>query len=283
MSVRSVTGKDFTAARRSRALWAVATLLALLTALIGFAHEGYLSGPEQTVRELFRLLAMLLGVLLPIVALVASYMSIAGERESGGIKFLLGMPNTRRDVFLGKLASRLVVVAAIVTFMFVATASAAVARNGFLPLGLVVGLWAITVVYGSVFVSIAVALSSAVAARSRAIGAAIGSYFLLVILYVFPTIRVGAIVQWLHHTVLGFPKNPDLYDAVTYTSPYIAYRKATNLVLPEEIQREVFRRTSEQPDLAWYLGDELSVVVFAAWLVGALVVGYLRFERSDLE
>lgn len=283
MSVASVWRKDFLGVRRSRSLWAVATLLALLTALIAFAHESYMASPAETVRGLFRLLGMVLAVLLPMVALVASYMSVAGERESGGMRFLLGMPNTRRDVFLGKLASRLAVVAAVVTFMFATAASVAVARYGTLPVGVVVGTWAATLVYGSVFVCVAVALSSAVAARSRAIGAAIGSYFLLVILYVVPTVRIGALVRWLHHSMLGFARNPDLYDAVTYTSPYIAYQKSTNLALPSEMRRAVFRRTSEQPDLAWYLADEASLVVFAVWLVVPLAVGYLRFQRSDLE
>lgn len=283
MSVRTVAIKDFLGARRSRSLWAVATLLALLTALIAFSQQGYMASDERTVVELFQLLGMVLAVLVPIVALVASYMSMAGERESGGIKFLLGLPNTRRDVFLGKLASRLAVVAGIVTFMFAAATSVAVAKNGALPVAVVVGLWAATVVYGSLFVCIAVALSSSVAARSRAIGAAIGSYFVLVVLYVVPTVRIGALVRWLHHSMLGLERSPDLYDAVTYTSPYIAYRKATNLALPSDMRRAIFRRTSEQPDLAWYLADEASLAVFAVWLVGPLVVGYLRFERSDLE
>jgi ABC-2 type transport system permease protein len=32
-----------------------------------------------------------------------------------------------------------------------------------------------------------------------------------------------------------------------------------------------------------YLSNEFSVVVFAAWLVIPLALGYLRFQRSDLK
>ncbi|MFB6165910.1 MAG: ABC transporter permease subunit [Haloarculaceae archaeon] len=284
MSVRTVARRDFTAVRRSQALWAVATLLAVVTALIAFGYQGYRLTPLAETRQLFGQLGMLFAVLVPIVALVASYMSIAGERDGGGIKFLLGFPNTRREVFLGKLASRAVVVAGGLTFAFATATSVAVARHGVLPWRTVLGLFGVTLLYATVFVGVAVALSAAVATKTRAIAAAVGSYFVLVILYVLPTVRMGSIVAWVHHTMLGFAANPDLYDAVTYTSPYIAYRKATNLVVAPAHQATVFRRSAEAGrDLPVYLSDEFALVVFAIWLVVPLLLGYRRFERSDLE
>ncbi|MFD1586118.1 ABC transporter permease [Halorientalis brevis] len=285
MSVLTVAKQDFKSARRSRALWTAATLFTLLAALIAFGTQGYRLPPAEQVQNLFRTLGMVLGILLPIIALVASYMSIAGQRESGGIKFLLGFPNTRRDVFLGKLLSRLALVSSGLVLVFVAATSVAVTRHGTLPIGTVLGLFAVSLLYGAVFVCVAVALSAAIGSRSRAIGAAVGSYFVLVVLYVVPTIRIGTLVQWVHHTMLGMETNPDLYNAVTYTSPYIAFRKAQNLVFPEAFQRQVFMRASEDTatDLPVYLSDEFALLVFAAWLVVPLVVGYLRFDRTDLE
>lgn len=284
MSVRTVARKDFTSTSRSRALWAVATLFALLFAVIAYSYEGYQLSATETVQQLFSLLAMVLAMLLPIVALVASYMAIAGERESGGIKFLLSFPNTRRDVFLGKLTSRLAVVGAGVLFVFGTAASVAGAMHGVVPIRAILGLFVLSVVYGSVFVGIAVALSAAVATKSRAIAAAVGAYFVLVILYAVPGIRITAIARWFHTTILGLDPNLNLYNAVTYTSPYIAFQKATNLVFPPAQQSQVFRRSAEAgTDLPVYLSDEFSLIIFAAWLVVPLVLGYLRFERSDLE
>jgi hypothetical protein len=46
-------------------------------------------------------------------------------------------------------------------------------------------------------------------------------------------------VKWVHTEILSADPNPDLYNAVHYTSPYLAYRKGVNLVLPEELQREI--------------------------------------------
>lgn len=283
MSAIAVAKKDFRSARRSRSLWLVATLLGLLTALIGYSYEGYQITPTESVQQLFAQIVLLLSLLLPIVALVASYMSIAGERESGGVKFLLSLPNTRRDVFLGKFCSRLAVVGAGIVFMFLTATVGGVARNGTLPVGFVVALLAITLVYGGVFVSIAVALSSMVAARSKAIAAAVGSYFLLVLLYVVPGLSVFMLAQWVHTTLLGFDTNLDLYNAVSYTSPLTAYRQATNMVFPESAEQRVFRRASDAGELPVYLSEEVSLFVFAVWLAVPLVVGYVRFQGADLE
>jgi len=260
----------------------VATLLGLLTAVIAFGFTGYRLTPRETVIQLFRTMGGVFGLLLPIVALVASYMAIAGERESGGVKFLLALPNSRRDVFLGKLASRFGVVTAGVTFMFATATAMAVARNGALPVGVVAGMFAVSLVYAAVFVGVAVSLSAAVAERSRAIAAAVGSYFALVLLYVIPGVSVALLVRFVHQTLLGFERNVDLYNAVLYTSPLVAYRKAMNLVVPSEFERQVLQRAGEGETLPAYLGDEVSLLVFAVWLAVPLALGYWRFEGADL-
>ncbi|WP_123536349.1 ABC transporter permease subunit [Halosimplex salinum] len=293
MSTVTVAKKDFKAARRSKLLWAAAIVLGLIAAFVGYVSGNAPGGDTQQVRELFRVLTLILGILLPIVALVASYLAIAGEREGGGIKFLLSLPNTRREVFIGKLLSRNGIVAGGVAFMYVAAISTALTRHGAFPAAMVFGTLLVTLVYGGTFVSIALAMSSAAASRSRAIAGAFGTYFVLVILYVFPIVSFADIARWLHTTILGAERNPDLYNAVQYTSPYLAYRKAVNLVVPTEMREIVFM--SSVPDevsygsveaneaLPIYLQDEFSVVVLAFWLGVPLLVGYWLFERADLE
>ena len=293
MSTVTVAKKDFKAARRSKLLWTAAIALGLIAAFVGYVSGNAPGTDTRQVQALFRVLTLILSILLPIVALVASYLAIAGEREGGGIKFLLSLPNTRLGVFVGKLLSRNGIVAGGVGFMYVAAISVALTRHGAFPAGVVFGTLLITLVYGSTFVSIALAMSSAAASRSRAIAGAFGTYFLLVILYVFPVVQIPTMVQWVHTTLLGAERNPDLYNAVQYTSPYLAYRKAVNLVLPTEMRQVIFQ--SSLPDdvsfgsaeanevLPLYLQDEFSLVVLAFWLVVPLLLGYLLFERADLE
>ena len=292
MSALSVARKDFRGARRSRLLWAAAVVLGLIAAFAAYV-SGTSGQGADLVRRLFRLLTLVLAVLLPVVALVASYLAIAGEREGGGIKFMLSLPNTRRDVFVGKLASRLGIVAGGVAFMYVAAASVALTRHAAFPAGVVFGTLVLSLVYGGTFVSIAVSLSAAAASRSRAIAGAFGSYFVLVILYIFPVVQIPTMVRWVHTTLLGADPNPDLYNAVRYTSPFLAYRKSINLVMPADLRQTVFRSSlpadtsldtgQVNAALPVYLSDEFSLVVFAFWVVVPLTAGYLVFERSDLE
>jgi ABC-2 type transport system permease protein len=284
VSAIAVAKKDLRGTRRSRSLWAVATLLGVVTALLGYSYGAYQVTPTVTVQRMFTQLVLLLMLLVPIVALVASYMSIAGERESGGVKFLLSVPNTRRDVFVGTFLSRLGVVWAGVIFVFLTASAGGYARNGTLPVALAGGLLAMTLLYAGVFVSIAVAVSAAVAARSRAIAAAVGSYFVLVLLFVVPGLSVFTITQWVHRTLLGMEPNLDLYNAVTYVSPLTAYRTGTNLFFPEEMNQRVFQRAADAGgDLPIYLSEEVSLLVFGVWLVAPLAVGYLRFREADLQ
>lgn len=130
---------------------------------------------------------------------------------------------------------------------------------------------------------------------------ALAAYLVLVILYVFPVIQISNMVRWVHTTLLGSDPNPDLYNAVRHTSPYLSYQKATNFVLPSEMARRPFRSSIDNtnpeatpgpglseaaranPDLPVYLTDEFSLVVMGFWLIVPLVIGYVRFQRADLE
>jgi ABC-2 type transport system permease protein len=303
MSTLTVAKKDFRSARRSRMLWGGAIALGLIAALLAYVSGGIERPPTESVQELFSVLTLVAAVLLPIVALVASYLAIAGERESGGIKFLLSLPNTRREVFLGKLLSRTGIVVGGVAFMYVAALSVALGRHGAFPALAVFGTFLLTALYGSTFVSVAIAMSAAAAERSRAIAGALTAYFVLVIFYVFPVIRISAIARWVHTTLLGSDPNPDLYNAVRHTSPYLAYQKATNFALPGEMASRPFRDSIRNvapesgpgpsrglgeaaranPDLPLYLTDEFSLVVLAFWAVVPLAIGYVLFKRADLE
>jgi ABC-2 type transport system permease protein len=301
MSTLTVAKKDLRNVRRSRALWAGAIFLAVIAVLLAYANQGFNQSDAEAVRSTFQFLTIVLSLLLPLVALVVSYLAVAGEREGGGIKFLLSMPNTRRDIFAGKLLSRLCLVAGGVVFIYLAATSVSLTKHGAFPAAVVFGSFVVTLVYGGIFVNIGVALSASVASRGEAIGLSLAAYFVLVLLYIFPVIRLSNVVQAFHKRVLGMDANPDLYNAIEYTSPYRAYQKATNLAVPEDLAQRPFLDSaanaeavsqarvsagpaaSTPPELPVYLTDEFSLVVIAVWLVVPLLVGYRTFNHADLE
>lgn len=303
MSTLTVAQKDLRNLRRSKAFWLGGIMLALVAVLLAYANQGINQTDTVATQQTVHVLTVILSLLLPIVALVASYLAIAGEREGGGIKFLLSAPNLRRDVLAGKLLSRLCLVAAGVGFMFVAALSVSLTKHGAFPAGVIFGTLLVTLVYGAVFVNVGVALSASVASRSQAIARSLVIYFVFVLLYLFPVIRISNVVKALHTRVLGMDGNPDLYNAVEYTSPYRAYQKATNLVVPDEFEQRPFADSaSTEPgtpagagsqaggdaastalDLPVYLTDEFALVVFLVWLIVPVLIGYRSFNRADLE
>lgn len=308
MSLTEVARKDLLGARRTKSLWTVLLLLGGIGALFGYAivtsSGEAATNPDAiraTVTNLFRTYAFLLSAVVPIVALIIGYQAIAGERDSGGIVFLLSLPNGRGDVFFGKLLSRtlLVTLGVLVSFAAVLVALvgdlAASAAPVAIPIGRIAGIVAISVVYAATFTVIAVAVSSAFASRRRAVGGAVGAYFLTVVSYLLPAVSLSGIVRTIHTDLLGASPNPDLYAFANFTSPFVAVRKFFNLVLPADAEFTVLRlavaaRTNGGTEatapadvtLPWFLSDAFAPVVFAAWLVVPVAVGFLRFRRADL-
>jgi len=304
MSTLAVAKKDFKDVRRAKTLWIVIGLLGLISGLLAYVQNGSPGTPDTEVAQnVFQAISGVNGVLLPIVVLITTYLAIAGERESGSIKFLLGLPNSRRDVVLGKLLSRLGMVTVAIGVMFVVALVIALVKFAVFPFGVFLGLFVMTTLYGAVFVGVAIAMSALTASRSRAVAGAVGTYFVSILMYALPVISVPRIVQFVWEDALGQPENLDLYQFVQYASPFFAFQKALNLVVPERMQteffkservngaaqggqgpnsREAYEAAIQSVDLPFYLTDGFGLVILAAWLVVPLALGYWRFERADL-
>jgi len=67
------------------------------------------------------------------MALIAAYLAIAGERESGSLKLLLGLPPSRGEVLVGKFLGRSGVVAIGLVLGFLVSGVVTVAIYGGLP------------------------------------------------------------------------------------------------------------------------------------------------------
>ncbi|APW97841.1 ABC transporter [Halobiforma lacisalsi AJ5] len=106
MTWSTIAKKDFRDAVQSRALWALVAVFVLASVLSTYA---YVEAPEllgspggATLGGLIFFTIGLVGLFVPLAAIVVCYKSLAGERELGSIKLLLSLPTTRLDVFVGK-------------------------------------------------------------------------------------------------------------------------------------------------------------------------------------
>ncbi|MFH5797689.1 ABC transporter permease [Haladaptatus sp. CMAA 1911] len=276
MSWAVVARKDFEDAARSKMLWGITVLFVLATAGVMYGVSAFTD--DFTAKQAIGLLSSPATLLVPLAALVVAYLAIAGERESGSIKLLLGLPHTRRDVVFGKLIGRSGIVAVATVVAFVAGAIVLFVQYGTFPVAdfLVQGI--VTFIFGMVFVGIAIGFSAMTSTRSRAMALAIGLYFLFALIWDIVPLGVYYLVEG------GMPNManglPGWYFFLQIINPKNAY-SLTAFFLNNP------SATSPYADLVqgsapFYLEGWFSLVILAFWLIVPVTLGYWRFERADI-
>ncbi|WP_435347649.1 ABC transporter permease [Haloarchaeobius sp. HRN-SO-5] len=278
MSLRGVVRKDFLDVRRAKLVWGVGLLYTLFTVLFFY---GTGSGPNAgaLTDQLFGMAGIAI-LVVPLIALVAAYLSVAGERESGSLKFLLSYPNSRLDVVLGKLIARSAVVSAAILVAFVVGLGLGFYYFHTVDLVVYAGFVLMTLVFTLVYVSIAVGISAATSSRSRAMGAAIGTWFVLNVFWNAFPIQPRTIVQFVADQ-LGVEVANTTLEFVSSLSPTAAYLIALDFVLQQNPATGKGFQGATRPD-AWFLEPWFMLVILAFWFTVPLALGYWRFERADL-
>jgi len=284
-----VARKDFEDAVRSKMLWSLMGLLVGIIALIYLAVWWNVDDPGAT--DIVGIAGALMQLLVPLVALIAGYLSVVGERQSGSIKILLSLPPNRRQVVFGKLFGRSAVIACAVTAAFAALVLLSLLFFQALPLVDFLGIAAASVLVGLAFVGIAVGISAMVASRGRAMAGVIGLYLVFLLFWDLITAAV-------YRVLMGeLPGNPgDQFEAwyvfLQWLNPIEAYGVLTDAILGETFGAftiPIFapQNVSETGqvvagEVPAYLQEPVLVPVLLFWFVVPSALGYLRFRRADL-
>jgi ABC-2 type transport system permease protein len=277
MSWRVIAAREFSDAVRSRLLWG---LVAIVAVVIGGTASVPLLIPAMNASLLTGLGAAseFAAILVPVVALVAAYLAIAGERESGSLRLLLGLEPNRRTVVLGKFLGRSAVVAAGLAAGFLLAGVVLFLAYGSLQPVAFLTVLGLTVVLGVSYVGIAVGISAATGTRARAMTLGIATYLSLSLLWdLFP--------QGAHLVVEGAPPSgavPGWFVLLEGLSPSGAYSAL--------VTRALSAAEPAFPGPEALLGGPVPVYaqwwVFAAillvWTLLPLLVGGWVFERADL-
>ncbi|MXR50935.1 ABC transporter permease subunit [Halovenus sp. WSH3] len=277
MTWQAVAYKDFQDAIRSRMLLVLTALFALFVGLAAFAYSE-LSGGDPSGGGLLWALWGPSALLVPIIAILVSYRSVAGERELGSMRFLLALPHTRRAVVFGKVLGRTAVVAVAVLAGFAiggAIIYVSYELSPFAYLGFVAG----TILLGLVYVSVGVGVSAVTGSVSRAAALVVGlfvfvqylwSYFWLLVVYVTNGFEVP-----------GFEEFPAWFDVAAALGPGVAYNELMVSIANRDPNSDIIF-AGQLDDAAIQLPDWYPLFVFAGWTVVTLGIGYWRFERADL-
>jgi len=282
MSVRAVTEKDFRDAIRSRLMIVVALMFVAFTGggiALGSVLPGFGSG--DAVGVILGLMVVGTGTFVPLVSLGIAYRAIAGERDSGSLKLLLSLPNSRLDVVVGKFLGRSAVVSVAVVIGFISMLlAAAITFDGDIPVETILMFMLAALLLAIVFVSIAVSIS---AFADSTFGAAIGAFGFFVLF----RFAWQGVIFLLRYVVNGFEtpdlgpgvESPDWVEVLTVVNPRIGWQQSTNWLLRRVSDGQ---ETSQQSVDAFYLEPWFGFVVLAFWIVIPLVVGYLKFQSTDL-
>lgn len=237
--------------------------------------EGIQSGAEPQMIDVINSLIIPTYILLPIIGTILGYKSISGERESGSLKFLLGLPHTRRDVVYGKLLGRSGIITVSVLVGFAVGGLALYALTDAFQIVDFAVLTGVSILLGVVFVSIAIAFSSAV--RSSTIATAGAISLVLVFLFFWNVVLtlVGYVAQELSLIETAQSQTPTWLQFFASLNPTGAYQ--TTIIFLLDIGGQ-----SVPSDPPFYLEEWFGLVILAFWLVVPLGLAYLRFDRTDL-
>ena len=245
-------------------------------------------------RDAILIIGSALSFLLPLVGLLGSYAATVGERETGSVRFLLGLPNSRDDVYLAKFLSRsaVVVVPLAAGMVLAAVLVAATFENG--SVLAVLGLGVISIPYALLFVGLGLTASAYADTDSRAVALVIGA---------FAVLRAGwPAAQWfsIQHVDVFEQGHPDYYFWLGRINPINAYVKLTTYFGEFETHPLLTKprtgRTSDSVGVPPTGGAEQSVdavapiatsmefaaLVVIAWTVAAPLFGLWYFRRRDV-
>ena len=287
--VRTVARKEFEDAGRSKLLWALIALLVGIV-VIGYAAIWY-TGDDATASEVLGFLGFPLQTIVPIAALIAGYMAVVGERRSGSIKLLLGLPPNRTDVVFGKLLGRMAVVGTAVALAFLVALVLGAVFFGSVPLVDWLAFGAITLLFGVAFAGLAVGVSAGVSTRGKSMAIVVGIYMILVALWELLT----AGPYYLLYDE-GPPVEAETWYLLTEQfNPMSAYTTLASNAIEGQVYPftfqyglEDFEAAQMSPaerypgDAPFFLQDWFGVVVLLVWLVVPVAIGYYRFRSTDL-
>ena len=287
--ITTVARKDLEDAGRSKLLWAIVGLL------VGLMAIGYVAAwatiDDATGAAMLGFVALPLSVLLPVAALIAGYMAVVGERRSGSLKLLLGLPPNRTDVVFGKLLGRVAVISSAVVLAFVVALALSLLLFGSVPFLDWLAFGAVSLLFGLTFVGLAVGVSAGVASRGRSMALVVGTYMVFVGLW--ELITAGP-----YYLIYG--ETPPIeaetwYLFVLQLNPLETYANVSSTIVEGEVfpfmfryGLEPFEAQSMTPaeryvgDAPFYLQEWFGAVAMLFWVVVPVAIGYYRFQRADL-
>ena len=302
-SVRAVAKKDFQDSIRSWMFWGLSvfffTLLVVVTGVISYFGED-IAQAGATTDALVLFVSQITRLVIPLIALVLGWKSIAGERESGSIKILLSLPHSRKDVLLGKLLGRSAVLSISLTIGFALAAVVVAALLGSFDVVDYLSLLVMAIVYGIAYTSIAVSLSSVTRSTTIAGAAMFGVFLLFYVVWnaiqsVFQLLMARGTISGVSYTQevtlpdgstqqMTGERLPDWALFVDMIDPGNAFQNAITVLSSSGGNQlgTAYPDAYFSSGVPFYLENWFSFVILLVWIVVPIAIALYRFDRVDL-
>ncbi|NHN46241.1 ABC transporter permease [Halostella sp. JP-L12] len=292
MTWEVVAKKDFADAVRSRGLWALSALFVLVFALppllifyLEFGQNQPAQAEGSTDAFIF-IMKEASALLVPVIAIVVAYAAITSERESGTMKILLSLPHSRRDVVAGKVLGRSAVLAVPIAVGFLFSLLVMLPTSLSLKLANFTLFGLLTVLFGVVFVGLAVGLSAAFATSRRAMMGSLGLFMLFTFLWNFAVntligeLDLGAGTAVRTRLFLKLLNPTQAYKTLVDALIFDTSRQARVMMFGFFEQQRAQELLPET--LPVHFSDPFVVAYMLLWFVVPVGLGYLVFRDAEL-
>ena len=279
MSLSAVIRKDFEDSIRSFSLLSTTALFVVFAA--GLATIQWIpvmyqdSAVDASTLALLNSMRQPTVFMIPFIGFVLAYDTIIGERDSGSLRLLLGLPNSRRDVVFGKFVGRTGVITVSILAGYTVAGVVALTTYASFDVAVFVLYTLLTVFYGAVYIAFATGFSAAMKSRQQAFVGAGALYSLFLIGWDVLLLLLQLVIYGQDIPEGGLP---DWFKFIGLLNPSTAFMHAVRAVIPEYSAITFYPEGS-----AFYLEDWVGFVVLAAWAALPLALGYVRFERTDIQ
>lgn len=274
--VVTIAKEDARSAFRSRLVWGAIVLLAAMF----LPSTGTSARPDiHPISEYLLILPRDLMTFSLVVVAAVGYGAVVSERVSETVRFVLGLPATRRDLVLGKLLSRVgITVAAVAVILGVANV---LVYQGYGSL-YVLPFWVMSawiLVYVVVWTAVTVGYSAAFQSPYQTLAALVVTY----VVFSFNFGVWGIIVRPLFALVFTGSLNPPSYETLATAPLWVQVTERLNpLVDFWTAMRWSIEFVGPGTPTGGVFPHVLGTVIFLAFGILPLVFGIRRFERTDL-
>jgi len=251
-------------------IFIIATILSAYVA--GGSSDEVFGGFEATVVSLMSIYTLLI----PLIAIMLGFSTIAGEAETGALSVVLSYPVKRVEVLLGKYLGlgSVLAVTPLIGFGLSGVVIAAVigTDEGLAFLGFI----ALAIMLGLMYLSLIICISALVSTRMRAIAGGVALFFWAMI--------YGVIIMAIYMGTGG-----DLTELMTGQTTYPEWLWGSVVFSPGDLNQTAVMRafglnqamgiSIEAPD---WMSMPFLLVVQLIWILLPLILAYFFFKRRDI-